>query len=303
MLYWPRQGVPPLPPLPVSLSLWSLSIPPPSIRPHSPLPPSLPPLRPFLPQATRELLLEAFPAASEGDLTALEARLCSGAAAYEHGLSFGLPRLVALDAHSLRGWGSYRPRVVGDAFEAVLGAALLALGWEAARGAVRGAVAGALERGGTVAAASTSSGGAVGAHPHPHLAAAVATAPRDGAAEVVAARVRMGDREAPWDHAKALEAACSRRGLPRPRFRDVERTAQSGKRPPTTSAEVEVRTSPASPAADGTSGDRRHVPQPGPPVVVGVGRGLTPHLARQAAALDALEALREAEGGGTEDAA
>lgn len=96
----------------------------------------------FLGDAVLELCVSTelylrFPNAREGDLTKMRARLVSGASLYDIAKRTGLDKLVKLGVGEERQGGRDRPTVLGDAFEAVLGAVYEDGGFEVARSCVQ----------------------------------------------------------------------------------------------------------------------------------------------------------------------
>ena len=81
-------------------------------------------------------LFERFPALSEGALTSLRAALVKSDAIAGYARTLGLPALVRLSRGEERAGGRERNTILGDAFEAVVGALLLDQGWDAARALV-----------------------------------------------------------------------------------------------------------------------------------------------------------------------
>lgn len=82
--------------------------------------------------AAASILFERRPALPEGDLTRLRAGMVSGASLHVVASDAGLGNLVYLGKGEDASGGRHRPRVLGSAFEAVVGAVYLSKGWEAA---------------------------------------------------------------------------------------------------------------------------------------------------------------------------
>ena len=83
-----------------------------------------------------ELLYQRFPAASEGDLSRLRARLVSTAPLAEAAQSLGLGDELRLGSGELKTGGFRRESILADALEALIGAVYLDAGLEAARAVV-----------------------------------------------------------------------------------------------------------------------------------------------------------------------
>jgi ribonuclease-3 len=83
-----------------------------------------------------EQLYRLYPAASEGDLSRLRARVVSAEPLAEAGQRIGLGEHLLLGAGELKSGGFRRRSIVADALEALIGAIYLDRGLEAARGAV-----------------------------------------------------------------------------------------------------------------------------------------------------------------------
>jgi len=81
----------------------------------------------------REWGLARFPIAHEGTLTSIEARLVDEKATYTYARHMGLEHFVVCNAHDMRSRLHYRPRVLGDAFESMIGALYLDQGLEPCR--------------------------------------------------------------------------------------------------------------------------------------------------------------------------
>jgi len=83
-----------------------------------------------------ELLYQRFPAASEGDLSRLRARLVSTTPLAEAAQSLGLGDELRLGSGELKTGGFRRESILADALEALIGAVYLDAGLEAARAVV-----------------------------------------------------------------------------------------------------------------------------------------------------------------------
>ena len=83
-----------------------------------------------------ELLYQRFPAASEGDLSRLRARLVSTAPLAEAAQSLGLGDELRLGSGELKTGGFRRESILADALEALIGAVYLDAGLEVARAVV-----------------------------------------------------------------------------------------------------------------------------------------------------------------------
>ena len=83
-------------------------------------------------------LYERFPEVSEGELTSLRSALVKSATLAGYARILGLPNLVRLSRGEERAGGRERNTILGDVFEAVVGALFLDQGWEAARSLVLG---------------------------------------------------------------------------------------------------------------------------------------------------------------------
>jgi len=92
--------------------------------------------------AVGSILYERYPSLSEGDLTRMRASLVSGATLAKIALEGGLGDLVNLGKGESASGGRRRPRVLGSALEAVIGAVFLECGWEAAFNLVKDIFAG-----------------------------------------------------------------------------------------------------------------------------------------------------------------
>lgn len=96
--------------------------------------------------AVAEALYARFPGLSEGRLTRLRASLVREEALAEAAHALGLSGCLRLGEGELASSPAARPSILADALEAVFGAVFLDGGYEAARGAILGALRGALER-------------------------------------------------------------------------------------------------------------------------------------------------------------
>ena len=89
-------------------------------------------------------LYTRFPDLSEGDLSRLRANLVNQKALHRIALDLGLGEHLLLGEGEIRSGGAQRPSILADAVEAMMGAALLDGGFEAAGRAVRRLFAGSL---------------------------------------------------------------------------------------------------------------------------------------------------------------
>ena len=87
--------------------------------------------------AVSSLLFDGRSASSEGDLTRVRAHLVREASLHQLALKLGLPDVMRLSEGEARDGGAQRPSILADAMEAVLGAAYLDGGYDAALGIVR----------------------------------------------------------------------------------------------------------------------------------------------------------------------
>jgi len=87
--------------------------------------------------AVSSLLYERYAGSDEGDLTRLRAHLVREDSLHREALKLGLPEVLRMSDGEARGGGAQRPSILADAFEAVLGAAYVDAGYEAALGVVR----------------------------------------------------------------------------------------------------------------------------------------------------------------------
>ena len=82
------------------------------------------------------LLYENFSGSDEGDLTRVRAHLVREDSLHRVALQLGLPEVVRLSDGEARGGGAQRASILADALEAVLGAAYVDGGFDAARSLV-----------------------------------------------------------------------------------------------------------------------------------------------------------------------
>jgi len=87
--------------------------------------------------AVSSLLYERYAGSDEGDLTRVRAHLVREASLHRLGLVLGLPAVLKMSEGEARGGGAQRPSILADAVEAILGAAHLDAGYEAALAIVR----------------------------------------------------------------------------------------------------------------------------------------------------------------------
>lgn len=87
--------------------------------------------------AVSGLLYERFAGSDEGDLTRIRAHLVREDSLHRLALQLGLPEVLRLSDGELRGGGALRPSILADALEAVIGAAYLDAGFDAAQQLVR----------------------------------------------------------------------------------------------------------------------------------------------------------------------
>ena len=83
--------------------------------------------------AISSLLFERFAGSDEGDLTRVRAHLVREDSLHKVALSLGLPEVLRLSEGEQRGGGAQRVSILADALEAVIGAAFLDGGFDAAR--------------------------------------------------------------------------------------------------------------------------------------------------------------------------
>ena len=82
---------------------------------------------------TRQMLMQRTPEADEGELTKQGQYLVAGHKVNTYGAWLGLDKWVCCNAYSMRDGLTGSPHILGDAFEALLGAVYLDRGLEAAR--------------------------------------------------------------------------------------------------------------------------------------------------------------------------
>ncbi|PTT87770.1 ribonuclease III, partial [Pelomonas sp. HMWF004] len=83
------------------------------------------------------LLYERYAGSDEGDLTRVRAHLVREDSLHKLGLALGLPVVLRMSDGEARGGGAQRPSILADAVEALLGAAYIDGGYDAALGIVR----------------------------------------------------------------------------------------------------------------------------------------------------------------------
>jgi ribonuclease III len=83
--------------------------------------------------AISSLLFDHFNGSDEGDLTRVRAHLVREETLHRVALQLGLPELLYLSDGEARGGGAQRASILADALEAILGAAFLDGGFDAAR--------------------------------------------------------------------------------------------------------------------------------------------------------------------------
>ncbi len=83
--------------------------------------------------AISSLLYDHFAGSDEGDLTRVRAHLVREESLHRAALQLGLPELLFLSDGEARGGGAQRPSILADALEALIGAAFLDGGFDAAR--------------------------------------------------------------------------------------------------------------------------------------------------------------------------
>src|ERR1043165_905805 len=83
--------------------------------------------------AISSLLFERFAGSDEGDLTRVRAHLVREDSLHKVALTLGFPEVVRLSEGEARGGGAQRISILADALEAVIGAAFLDGGFDAAR--------------------------------------------------------------------------------------------------------------------------------------------------------------------------
>jgi ribonuclease-3 len=87
--------------------------------------------------AVSALLYQRFHGSDEGDLTRVRAHLVREESLHRAALGLGLPQALRLSEAEFRGGGAQRASILADALEALIGAAFLDGGYEAAQQVVR----------------------------------------------------------------------------------------------------------------------------------------------------------------------
>ena len=87
--------------------------------------------------AISSLLFEHFSGSDEGDLTRVRAHLVREESLHRTALQLGLPQVLFLSEGEARDGGAMRASILADALEALIGAAFLDAGFDAARGVVQ----------------------------------------------------------------------------------------------------------------------------------------------------------------------
>jgi len=87
--------------------------------------------------AVSALLYQRFAGSDEGDLTRVRAHLVREDSLHRAALGLGLPQVLRLSEGEARGGGAQRASILADAVEALIGAAFLDGGFDAAQGVVR----------------------------------------------------------------------------------------------------------------------------------------------------------------------
>jgi ribonuclease-3 len=87
--------------------------------------------------AISSLLFEHFSGSDEGDLTRVRAHLVREESLHRAALQLGLPQVLFLSEGEARDGGALRASILADALEALIGAAFLDAGFDAARGVVQ----------------------------------------------------------------------------------------------------------------------------------------------------------------------
>ena len=87
--------------------------------------------------AISSLLFEHFSGSDEGDLTRVRAHLVREESLHRGALQLGLPQVLFLSEGEARDGGALRASILADALEALIGAAFLDAGFDAARGVVQ----------------------------------------------------------------------------------------------------------------------------------------------------------------------
>jgi len=88
-------------------------------------------------QAVSALLFERFAGSDEGDLTRIRAHLVREDSLHKLALQLQMPAALRMSEGEARGGGAQRPSILADALEAVIGAAFLDGGYQAANDIVR----------------------------------------------------------------------------------------------------------------------------------------------------------------------
>ncbi|MCW5639091.1 MAG: ribonuclease III, partial [Rubrivivax sp.] len=83
------------------------------------------------------LLYQRFAGSDEGDLTRVRAHLVREDSLHRAALAIGLPQVLRLSEGEARGGGAQRASILADALEALIGAAFLDGGYDAAQQVVR----------------------------------------------------------------------------------------------------------------------------------------------------------------------
>lgn len=83
------------------------------------------------------LLFERFAGSDEGDLTRVRAHLVREDSLHRVAMQLGLPEVLKLGEGEARGGGAQRASILADALEALIGAAFLDGGFDAAQGVIR----------------------------------------------------------------------------------------------------------------------------------------------------------------------
>jgi ribonuclease-3 len=78
------------------------------------------------------LLFERLGSSAEGDLTRVRAHLVREESLHRVALALGLPEVLRLSEGEARGGGALRPSILADAVEALIGAAFIEAGYDAA---------------------------------------------------------------------------------------------------------------------------------------------------------------------------
>jgi ribonuclease-3 len=87
--------------------------------------------------AVSALLYQRFSGSDEGDLTRVRAHLVREESLHRAALALGLPQVLRLSEGESRGGGAQRASILADALEALIGAAFLDGGFDAAQQVVR----------------------------------------------------------------------------------------------------------------------------------------------------------------------